>query len=42
MTFVGFADVLSSWEKLLEGNKRFVSGNLAKTDFSLEKKERAS
>jgi len=39
MTFVGFADVLSSWEKLLEGNKRFVSGNLAKKDFSLEKRK---
>jgi carbonic anhydrase len=39
MNFVGFADVLSSWEKLLEGNKRFVSGNLAKKDFSLEKRK---
>jgi carbonic anhydrase len=36
MNFVSFADVLSSWEKLLEGNKRFVFGNLAKKDFSLE------
>jgi carbonic anhydrase len=39
MTFVGFADVLSSWEKLLEGNKRFVSENLSKKDFSLEKRK---
>jgi carbonic anhydrase len=39
MNFVSFADVLSSWEKLLEGNKRFVFGNLAKKDFSLEIKK---
>jgi carbonic anhydrase len=39
MNFVGFAEVISSWEKLLEGNKRFVSGNLAKKDFSLEKRK---
>jgi carbonic anhydrase len=39
MNSVCFADVLSSWEKLLEGNKRFVSGNLAKKDFSLEKRK---
>jgi len=29
----------SSWEKLLEGNKRFVSGDLVKKDFSLEKRK---
>ena len=39
MTFVSSADVLPFWERLLQGNKRFVSENLAKKDFSLKKRK---